>query len=153
MLARGSTPHRSSRLTSSEATKPFRILPRLTPDNEFFWTSGADGRLRFLRCDDCGKYVHPPSPICPDCLSKDLTPTPVSGRATVHTYTVNHQPWIPTFDPPYVVAIVAIEEQDDVRLMTNIVGCSPDDVRIGMPVQVTFEEYEDVFIPLFEPVT
>ena len=56
-----------------------RILPRVTPDNDFFWTSGADGRLRFLRCDECNYYVHPPSPICPECLSKRMTPTPVSG--------------------------------------------------------------------------
>jgi uncharacterized OB-fold protein len=131
---------------------PFRILPRVNDDNRFFWNSGDDGRLRFLRCDDCGLYVHPPSPICPDCLSKRLTVTPVSGRATVATFTVNQQPWIPGFDPPYVVAIVEIDEQASVRLMTNIVGCAPGDVRIGMPVQVTFERHDDVWVPLFEPV-
>src|SRR2546427_7237886 len=93
-----------------------RILPRVTPDNEFFWTSGADGRLRFLRCKECGYYVHPPSPICPVDLSKDLQPAAVSGRGTVHAFTVNHQPWIPGFDPPYVVAIVELEEQEALRL-------------------------------------
>jgi uncharacterized OB-fold protein len=128
-----------------------RILPRVTRDNEFFWTSGKDGVLRFLRCDECNELVHPPSPMCPACLSKKLTPTPVSGRATVASFTVNHQPWIPGFDPPYVIAIVEIEEDPRVRLMTNIVGCGPDDVRIGLPVQVTFEAREDVWIPLFEP--
>jgi hypothetical protein len=51
-----------------------RLLPRLSPENEFFWTSGADGVLRFLRCRACRTYVHPPSPRCPDCLSKDLAP-------------------------------------------------------------------------------
>ena len=65
---------------------------------------------------------------------------------------MNHQPWIPGFDPPYVVAIVEIDEQASVRLMTNIVGCAPDDVRIGMPVQVTFEQHDDVWVPRFEPV-
>jgi uncharacterized OB-fold protein len=132
--------------------KPFRILPRVTEENRFFWTSGADGRLRFLRCDDCGTFVHPPSPICPDCLSRALTVTAVSGRATVATFTVNHQPWIPGFDPPYVVALVEIAEQPSVRLMTNIIGCAPDEVSIGMPVQVTFEQYDDVWVPQFEPV-
>jgi uncharacterized OB-fold protein len=132
-------------------SKPFRILPRVTDENRFFWASGADGLLRFLRCDACGVFVHPPSPICPECLSKSLTPTPVSGRATVVTYTVNHQPWIPGFDPPYVVALVEIEEQRSVRLMTNIVGCAPDDVHIGMAVQVTFQQYDDVWMPQFEP--
>ena len=130
---------------------PFRILPRVNDENRFFWTSGEDGRLRFLRCDECGFFVHPPSPICPECLCKRLTPTAVSGRATVATFTVNHQPWIPGYDPPYVVAIIEIEEQPSVRLMTNIVGCAPDDVRVGMPVQVAFEHHDDVWLPLFEP--
>ena len=130
---------------------PFRILPRLTADNEFFWTSGADGKLRFLRCSQDGYYVHPPAPICPICLSKTLSPEAVSGRATVATFTVNHQPWIPGFDPPYVVAMVEIEEQPSVRLTTNIVGCRPEEVRIGMPVRVRFEHHEDVWVPVFEP--
>jgi uncharacterized OB-fold protein len=136
---------------AADADKPFRILPRVTPRTEHFWRGGADGRLRFLRCQQDGTYVHPPQPVCPVCLSKELEPEAVSGRATVVTYTVNHQPWIPGFDPPFVVAIVAIAEQPDVRLTTNIVGCPPENVRIGMDVQVQFQEYEDVWIPVFAP--
>ena len=75
----------------------------------------------------------------------------MSGRATVHTFTVNRQPWYPGFDPPYVIAIVELPEQEGLRLTTNIVGCEPADVHIGMDVQVTFVPYEDVWIPLFEP--
>jgi len=131
---------------------PFRVLPRVTKLNEHFWRGGAEGELRFLRCQPCGTYVHPPAPICPACLSKDVAPEAVSGRATVATFTLNHQPWVPAPDHPYAIAIVEIEEQPDVRLMTNIVGCPPEDVRIGMPVQVRFEEHEDVFVPVFAPV-
>jgi uncharacterized OB-fold protein len=131
---------------------PFRILPRVNDENRFFWTSGEDGQLRFLRCEECGFLVHPPSPICPECLCKRLAPAAVSGRATVATFTVNHQPWIPGYDPPYVIALVEIDEQPSVRLMTNIVGCAPDDVRVGMPVRVRFEHHDDVWLPLFEPV-
>ena len=131
--------------------KPFRILPRLGGSTEFFWTSGADGHLRFLRCQRCGYYIHPPAPICPVDLSKDLAPEPVSGRGTVHTFTLNHQPWIPGYDPPYAVAIVELEEQEGLRLMTNVVGCPPEDVRVGMPVRVTFEHHDDVWLPLFTP--
>ena len=69
----------------------------------------------------------------------------------MHTYTVNHQPWYPGFDPPYVVAIVALPEQEALRLTTNIVGCAPGDVRIGLPVRVTFDHYDDVWLPMFEP--
>jgi uncharacterized OB-fold protein len=82
-----------------------------------------------------------------------VAPEAVSGRARLATYTVNHQPWYPGLDPPYVIAIVEIEEQPDVRLMTNIVNCEVDRVEIGMRVSVTFEEHEDVWIPLFEPAS
>ena len=91
--------------------QPFRLLPRITPENEHYWTGGAQGELRFLRCTGCGHYLHPPQPLCPECLSRDLEVAAVSGRAELHTYTVNHQPWIPGFPPPYVVAIVEIPEQ------------------------------------------
>ena len=132
--------------------KPFRLLPEVGPDNEHFWRGGAAGELRFLRCSACRTYVHPPAPVCPDCLSRELAPEAVSGRARLHTYTLNHHPWVPGFDPPYLVAIVDIEEQDGLRLTTNLVGCDPADVEIGMPVRVRFEERDDgIFIPLFEP--
>ena len=133
------------------ADKPFRLLPRLNDQNEHFWTGGADGELRFLRCQDCGYWIHPPSPICPKCLRKNLAVEAASGRATVHTFTVNHQPWYPGLDPPYAVAIVELPEQEGLRLTTNVVGCEPDEVTVDMPVRVVFEEYEDVWLPMFEP--
>jgi uncharacterized OB-fold protein len=128
-----------------------RLLPQLTPFNEWYWTSGADGRLRIQGCDECKALVHPPVPICPSCRSTAWSPVEVSGRATVVGLTVNHQPWLPGFDPPYVVAVVALAEDDSVRVTTNIVGCDPDDVRIGHEVMVRFEQHEDVWLPLFEP--
>jgi len=135
---------------------PFRILPRVTDVNRHFWTGGADGELRFLRCGDCGPYLHPPIPTCPRDQSKNIAPAAVSGRATVATFTINHQAWMPGPELPYVVAIVEIEEQPSLRLMTNIVSCAPEAVYIGMPVHVVFEHRSepdgDVWIPLFAPV-
>ena len=134
------------------AERPFRILPNVTDENAHFWRGGATGTLSFLRCDACSTYVHPPSPICPECLGKQLAPHAVSGRATLTTYTVNHQPWIPGFEPPYIVAIVELEEQRGLRLTTNLVHCEEADVRIGMPLQVTFYAAGDgIFFPLFAP--
>jgi uncharacterized OB-fold protein len=128
-----------------------RLLPRLDDDNRFFWKSGADGRLRFQRCISCGRLIHPPVPRCPYCLAGDLVPEPVSGRATVTSFTVNHQAWIPGSEP-YVIGLVTIAEQDDIRLMTNLVDVQPEEITIGMPVEVTFEAAGDVFLPLFRPV-
>ena len=75
----------------------------------------------------------------------------MSGRATVIGFTVNHQQWLPGFDPPYVIANVALAEDATIHLTTNITGCPPDDVHIGMEVQVHFEHIDDIWLPLFEP--
>ena len=112
-----------------------RLLPRLSDDVAFFWTSGADGVLRLLRCNACGFFIHPPGPVCRRCLSRDLAPQEVSGRGRVETFTVNYQQWIPGSDP-YIIAWVSIDEQPDVRLTTNLVDVEPEDVRIGLPVRV-----------------
>ncbi len=135
--------------TGTRTEKPFRILPALDERNRHFWTRGERGELTFLRCDACGYLIHPPVAFCPRCEGREVTPHAVSGRATVLTYTVNHQYWMPGPELPYVVAIVGIEEQDDVRLTTNIVECAVDEVEVGMPVEVVFEHHEDVWIPLF----
>lgn len=134
---------------------PFRILPRVTDQNRHFWTGGEQGELRFLCCNVCGKLIHPPVRLCPDDLSTDVEPAAVSGRATIATYTINHQPWMPGPELPYVVAIVEIEEDPSVRLTTNVIDCAPEEVRVGMPVEVVFEKHPDgedaVWIPLFRP--
>lgn len=136
-----------------DSPRPFRVLPAVTPENEHFWLGGVDGELRFLRCADggCRTWIHPPAPVCPACLGREVRPEAVSGRATVHTFTVNWQPWYPGLDPPYVVAIVDLPEQEGLRLTTNLVHCEPDEVVIGMDVQVTFENYDGVWLPFFEP--
>ena len=95
--------------------------------------------------------MHPPVPICPRCRSRNWEPSLVSGRGTVIGFTVNAHPWLPGFDPPYVIANVALAEDVDVRLTTNIVGCDPGQVGIGQQVAVRFEQHDDVWIPLFEP--
>ena len=131
---------------------PFRLLPRVGPENEHFWTGGAEGELRLLRCNACDAWVHPPQPICPECLGEPLRVEATSGRATLHSYTVNHHPWIPGFDPPYIIAIVELAEDPRVRITTNLVNCEEADVEIGMALRACFEEREDgIFLPLFEP--
>src|SRR5580700_29931 len=127
-----------------------RPLPELTPATEWFWTSGADGVLRIQGCDDCGQLVHPPTPICPSCRSRSSKPVAVSGRGTIVGYTVNAHQWHPAFEPPYVIANVALSEDPSVHLTTNIVGGAPSDVAIGQEVVVRFEPHEDVWLPLFE---
>jgi len=121
-------------------------------ESEAFWTGGARNELLIHRCRACEHWFHPPVGACFRCRSREVGPQPVSGRATVTAFTVNHHPWLEGFPPPYVVAMVELDEEPDVRLTTNIVDCPPADVHIGMPVEVVFEEHQDVWIPLFRPV-
>jgi len=126
-------------------------LPQLTLDNEFFWKSGADGRLRIQRCESCSAYIHPPQPACRYCRSHALAPAEVSGYATLIGFTVSHRFTHPGLPSPYVVAHVALEDDPRVRLITNPVDCSPDELYLGLRMEVAFEQAEDVWLPVFRP--
>ena len=129
-----------------------RILPELSDESRAFWTGGENGQLLIYRCDDCNGLIHPPTPACYHCRNTNVGPKPVSGRATVAAKTVNAHTFNPAMPAPFAVAIVELEEDPQTRLTTNVVGCDPYEVQIGMKVQVEFEHYEDVWIPVFRPV-
>jgi uncharacterized OB-fold protein len=137
---------------SDGAPAVVRPLPALDAWNRAFWTGGAEGRLLITRCAACGYWLHPPGPLCPRCLSRDVAAQPVSGRGTVYTVTVNHQPWHPAFPPPYAIALVELDEQPQLRLVSNVVDCDPAAVHLGMRVEVCFQQVDDVHVPLFRPV-
>lgn len=129
-----------------------RPLPQVTQDNEFFWTSGADGKLRLQECQSCRSLIHPPAPVCRYCRSLDLGVRPVSGRATLAGFTINERFSLPGLAAPYVIAQVAIAEDPRIRLTTNIIECEFDRLKLGQQVEVVFEHVEDVWFPLFRPV-
>lgn len=135
--------------TNHEDPAP-RMLPALTAINRPFWTGGRTGQLLILRSRATGRYVHPPELVDVDDPAQ-LTAEPVSGKGTVLAYTVNSHVYNPAVPVPYVVALVQLDEQSDLRVPTNIVNCDPAQVHIGMRVQVCFEDRGDVFVPLFEP--
>lgn len=129
-----------------------RPVPVVDDDSHDFWSGGAEGQLRISACTECARLFHPPAPICPHCYSRSITSRRVSGRATVESYTVVRRPWVPGYDPPYVVARVVLAEQPDLHLLTNVVGCDVDAITTGMELEVTFEQRGDVFVPMFRPV-
>lgn len=130
----------------------FHPLPEVTDDTAAFWEGGADGALRIHRCTACSTWIHPPAPVCPSCLSLDVAPSVSAGRATVQGFTVNVQPWAPDMQVPYVVAVVSVDDAPGVQLTTRLVDVAPDAVSVGMAVEVTFDQVEDVYLPLFRPV-
>jgi acetyl-CoA acetyltransferase/uncharacterized OB-fold protein len=130
---------------------PAESSGRLPPADVRFWTAGADGRLRVGRCPGCERLLHPGLELCPTCGESEVVTVAVSGDATVVACTVNHQKWMPGLADPYVVAVVALNEDPTLRLATNIVGCDVESVAIGMAVRVEFKQVEDVWIPVFRP--
>ena len=131
---------------------PARLLPPLDDDSREFWTSGASGSLRLPFCASCARWIFPPSRRCPACGGPAEYRT-LSGKGRVFTYTVNHHAYNPEVPVPYVIAIVELVEQDRLRFTTNVVNCAPNEVEIGLPVRVLFEEQGEVFVPVFEPDT
>ena len=88
----------------------------------YFWTGGAEGKLLIARCDKCNVYQHPPLQRCSGCGGEAFTPTPVSGRGRVATFTVNHEPWMPNLRVPFVFAAVELAEQPELYVFSNISG-------------------------------
>lgn len=127
-----------------------RMVPPLDDLNREFWTGGAEGELRITRCVACERWVFPLSRTCDACGGATAYQA-VSGDGTVFTYTVNRHPYSPDVPLPYVIALVELAEQEGLRFMTNIVGCEPDDVRIDLPVHVTFDAQGEVYVPVFAP--
>ena len=120
--------------------KPQQALPRLDEESRGWFEGLARHELWFQRCGSCATIRFYPRAVCTVCLSSEVMWERASGRGTVYTFTVTYQNQAPGFrdELPYVMAYVELDE--GVRMLTNIVGCAPDAVRIGMPVEVVFED-------------
>ncbi|MET0830390.1 MAG: Zn-ribbon domain-containing OB-fold protein [Microbacterium sp.] len=123
-------------------------------DNVAFFRGLLDRRLLINRCADCSRYHSPPRPFCPTCWSDDVRPTEVSGRGTLHSFTVLHVgPPFPDADyaAGYPVGVIDLEEQPGVRATAKIVGVRNEEIRIGMPVELTWIERDGAPVPAFRP--
>jgi uncharacterized protein len=126
----GSVPHASSQVS----------IP--------FWQGCRDGELRYQRCESCGESNFPPTEHCRQCLSAELRWTPSEGRGEVYSWTVVHRPVSPEFEPPYAPAIITLDE--GYQMLTNIVGLAPEDLAVGLRVQVQFHAVgPDLTLPYF----
>ena len=119
-----------------------RLPPTVSPDTEFFWNGLRDHELLIQRCTDCTRLRQPPRPMCPHCTSLEWDTVTASGRGTVHSYVMPQYPPMPFLEYPYIVALVDLEE--GVRLVSNLIDIAPDDVEVGMPVEVCYVTFDDV---------
>jgi uncharacterized protein len=134
------------------APAPRFDLPTIDEGTAPWWEATREGRLLVKRCADCGRAHFYPRPFCPFCWSERVDWETASGRATLYTWSVVHSNDLPPFGArvPYVAAIVDLAEGP--RMMTNVVDCPFDELRVGMDLVVTFrQETDEVTLPVFRP--
>jgi len=130
-------------------------LPAADDLSKPFWGAARQHRLVVQRCRDCGYFNHPPRPACDACQSQQLQFEPVSGRGTIYSFTIMHQPNIAGFEDqiPYVNILVELEEQPLLFMVSNLPGAEKDKVCIGGRVEVYFEDVNDeITLPQFRLV-
>lgn len=136
----------------AEEKKQRKTLPRVDEESRAFWEACARHELYVQKCRACGTVFYYSRAFCPEDLSTDLEWLRCSGRGTIYAFTITYQNQSAGFRDkvPYVLAYVELEE--GVRMLTNIVGCNPTEVHIGMPVEVAFEDATpELSIPVFQP--
>jgi hypothetical protein len=137
----------------SERFFPDSMPPALADSTSLpWWEAAARHELVVQRCTACDHTRHPPAPVCPECRSDEAGWQPLSGRGEVYTYTIVHRPIAAGQSLPYLVAVIALEDSGGVRMISNLVDVSPDDVEIGMPVELVWEDMSaDFAVPRFRP--
>jgi uncharacterized OB-fold protein len=115
------------------------IPPAVTEETEAFWAAAAEGRLLAERCAGCGAESFPPYGVCRACRGRAVEPVEITGTGHVYSYTVNHQRWLPGLEVPYALVLVEFAEHPGVRVFGRVRGCAPEEVAIGMAVEVGFE--------------
>ncbi len=117
-----------------------------------FWQAAAEHRLVVQRCGACGRTRLPPAPVCAACRSEDADWQELSGRGEVYTYTIAHRPIAAGQPLPTVIAVIALQGSGGLRMISNLVGADPEAVRIGLPVELVWEDMsDDLAIPRFRP--
>jgi uncharacterized OB-fold protein/acyl dehydratase len=136
--------------TPAEAAPYPFVRPAVNEDTEFFWEGTAKGELLIQRCTGCQTLRHPPMPMCPHCHSLEWDTVRSTGTGSLHSYVVFHHPLPKGVTEPYVVALADLDE--GVRLVANLDGVAPDEVRIGMPLAVEFVQVDETLtVPRFRP--
>ena len=133
-------------------SEPGKPLPHPTPETVEFWKATKERRLLLKKCSDCGHFFFYPRILCPDCLSTNVEWVPSKGTGTVHTFTIVHRAPSKGFEKDCPFAFALIELEEGPRMISNVVGCKPETVLIGMKVKVIFEDVnEEITLPKFEP--
>ena len=121
-------------------------------DSEPYWAGLREHEIRLLRCQNCGHWVHYPLAACPRCHGMELAPERIAGTGSLYSFTISHRDFVPGVPPPYAVALVEIDEEPGVRMLSNLVNCYADEIEIGMRVRAVFKDVDEAAtLVFFEP--
>jgi uncharacterized protein len=127
-----------------------RLAPTISPDTAFFWEGLREHKLLIQRCTECQAQRHPARPMCPQCNSLSWDTFQSSGRGSVYSYVMPRYPKMPFLEYPYIVVLVELDE--GIRIVSNLRDIDPDDVRVGMTVEVFYETFDgDLVLHQFRP--
>ena len=159
MMSQDQKKSKSKVMTSPLQGIPLPDIQNLRDYERGFWESTRDQELRIQQCDVCRKFRHIPTPMCPYCNSLRYVWTKVSGKGRVYSFVIAYHPVHPALhekeQTPYNICLIELEEQEGLRMVSSILSTVPDDIRIGMHVEVTFLATSDdpkVVLPMFVPM-
>lgn len=133
----------------SDYAKP---IPTPSEDSRPYWEAARNHELKLQQCCACSAFRFPPAEVCSECICDDYEWKPVSGKGRVFSFVIYHRAYHPGFadELPYVVAVIELDEGP--RMLSNVTGCKPEEVRCDMPVEVVFEDItEEMTVPKFQP--
>ena len=133
----------------SDYAKP---IPTPSEDSGPYWEAARNHELKLQQCRKCSAFRFPPAEVCSECTSEAYDWKPVSGKGRVFSFVIYHRAYHPGFQDeiPYVVGVIELDE--GARMLSNVIGCKPEEVRCDMPVEVAFEDItEEMSLPKFRP--
>lgn len=132
--------------------QPVKHFPVPTPETAPYWEACHNHQLLIQKCADCGKHQFYPRTVCSHCTGGTLEWVEASGRGEIVSYTIMHRAVSKAYAGGGVTVLALIRLEEDVQMMSNIVGCDPEQVHTGMAVEVTFEDWsEEISMPMFRP--
>ncbi len=126
------------------------VVPALTERGLPYWKSARNRELRFLRCEDCGRWINYAKLQCPNCGSRKLSWNACSGRGKLYSYSILHRASSPAFKEKVPYALAVIELEEGIKMMSHLIDCDLAQVDVGMEVEVVFDDLDDeIAVPYF----
>ena len=129
-----------------------KLVPTPSIDSQPYWDGLKEHKLKLQKCANCGKIRHYPRPVCGSCWSMEVDWIEASGKGTVHSWTVSHHAFLPAYKKELPLILVTVDLEEGVRMNSQLRDSKPEDLKLGMPVEVIYEDAtDDLTLPMFRP--